>query len=116
MSKIITVPRRGPGTHAKRVPIRRHYRRPPREKTIQDLALDYQKAGQRLWRALLQPIRPPRITRRRNGWRSGRGTARGRVSGGRLCGVVRASRINSARLQTWLVKPNSIAGVTRSVS
>ena len=52
------------------VPINFHRRRLPRPKTWQQRLAEYRQAHRRLWRAVLQPIRPPRITRRRNGLRS----------------------------------------------
>ena len=81
------------------VPVRRYWRRRPRPKTWQQRLAEYRQAHRRLWRAVLQPIRPPRITRRRNGLRSVRLAWEGRGSGSRG-GAAWAARSNSPILHT----------------
>ncbi len=55
---------------SKTLPIRQHKRAWPQPKTPQQRLAEYRQAQRRLWRAVLQPIFPPRTTRRRNGLRS----------------------------------------------
>ena len=91
--------RRQVGIRPKSVLVRPHRRTRPRPKTWQQRLAEYRQAQRRLQRAVLQPIRPPRITRRRNGLRSVRLAWEGSGSGARG-GAAWAAQSNSAILHT----------------